>query len=112
MTVHSPLLLAVGIAIFSLGIVLWRWASRHSIDVRGAALSSAFTAARSRQMPALPHELKSKLDAVAAEPSHVGKVKAVGGSVARHFLAKVATMASVAAFLGGGVVIASALLGK
>ena len=63
-------------------------------------------------MPAMPHDLQSKYDAVAAESSHVGKAKVVGGSVVRHFLAKVAVMASLVSFLGGGLLIALALLWK
>jgi hypothetical protein len=112
MAVHSPLMLAIGIGACWLGVVLWRWAGRHSIDLKGAAISSAYAAAKGRSVPTLPGQLKSHIDAVSAETSNIGRAKVVGGSVARHFVAKVATMASLASIVGGVVMIALSVLWK
>ena len=112
MTLHSPYLLAAGLAVFWLGVVMWRWAGRHSIDLKGAAMSSAITAARGRTRPTLPDQLKSQLHAVTAESSNIGRAKVVGGSVARHFIAKVAMMGSLASLLAGAVMVALSVLWK
>ena len=45
MTLHSPLLLAIGVFVVGLGVILWRWAARHSIDLKGAAIILTFTEA-------------------------------------------------------------------
>ncbi len=106
MTLHSPLLLTIGIAACWLGVVLWRWAARHRIDLKGAAISSAYAAAKGRTAPALPGQLKSQFDAVNAETSNIGRAKVVGGSLARHFIAKVVTLSSLASLVAGAVMIA------
>ena len=112
MAVHSPILLGLGIAAFLLGIMFWRWSSRHSVDFKGAAISSAYSAVRGGKMPSVPDGLKAHIDKVAAETTHVGRAKVVGGSVARHFIAKVVAWAGVAALLSGAVMIAASLLWK
>ena len=112
MAIHSPILLGLGIAAFLLGIVLWRWSSRHSINLKGAAISSAYSAVKGGNIPAVPDALKVQYDKVAAETSNVGRARVVGGSVARHFIAKVVGWAGLAAFLSGGVMIALSFLWK
>ena len=112
MTVHSPILFAIGAGAFLLGVMLWRWAGRNSINLKGAAISSALAAAKSGKIPTLPDQFKSHVDALSAKTSNVGRAKVVGGSVARHFMAKVATMASLASLLGGAAMIALSLLWK
>jgi len=112
MAVFSPVLLIAGISLLVLGVLLWRWSSRYSIDLRGAALGTAYAAAKSGKMPGMPEGLRPHLDKVSAETTNMGRAKVVGGSVARHFLAKVAGWASMIGFLAGAALIALALLWK
>lgn len=112
MTVHSPLMLAFGIAAVALGVMFWRWSARHGIDLKGAAVSGAFAAVKSRKMPTIPDQLQIHLDAVAAQKTNVGRAQIVGGSVARHFIAKAVGLVSYIALIGGMVTIAASLLWK
>ncbi len=112
MTIHSPVLLGLGLAVFTFGVLLWRWASRHSIDLKAAAISGAFAAVRTGAVPSVPAQLRMHIDAVSAQPTNVGRAKVVGGSVARHFLAKVATMASLIALTAGAAMVALSIFWK
>lgn len=112
MIVHSPILLAFGIAAVALGVTFWRWSARHGIDLKGAAVSGAFSAVRSWKMPTMPDQLQVHLDAVAAQKTNVGRAKVVGGSVARHIMARAVGLASYIALIGGMVAIAASLLWK
>ena len=112
MAIHSPMLLGVGIVVFVLGWLLWRWASRHGIDLKGAAIGSAYAAAKSRTIPAMPDQLKRQLDAVAAEKSNVGRAKVVGSSVALYFIAKVVNIVGLVSLLAGAIMIALSILWK
>ena len=112
MTLHSPLLLGTGAALFIFGILLWRWAARHRIDLRGAAMSSAYAAVKGGKIPNLPDELKSQFDKVAAADGHVGRAKVIGGSVFRHLLARVATVAAIGSLAAGLAAIALSVLWK
>lgn len=112
MAVHSPLLLGFGVGAFLLGVMLWRWSSRHSVDLKGAAISSAYSAVKGGKIPSVPDGLKAHLDKVAAATTNVGRAKVVGGSVARHFMAKVVGWVGLAALLSGVTMIAASLLWK
>ena len=112
MVIHSPILLSLGLAALLLGIILWRWSSRHSLNLKGAALGTAYSAIKGGKMPTVPGDLKAQYDKIAAEGSNVGRAKAVGGTVARHFLAKAAGMVGLAGLLAGVIMIALSLLWK
>ena len=51
MQLHSPLLLGMGAGLLVLGVLFWRWASRHRINLRGAALSTAYAAVKGGSIP-------------------------------------------------------------
>ena len=112
MTVHSPLLLGIGAALFVLGIGLWRWAAQHRINVRGAVLSSAFAAVRGGNIPTLPDDIKAQFDKVAAANGSVGRAKVVGGSVFRHVLARIANLAALGSLAAGIAALALSVLWK
>ena len=110
--IHSPLLLGIGLALLVLGISLWRWAARHRISLRAAAMSSAYAAVRGGKVPTLPDELKTQFDRVAAAQGNVGRAKVVGGSVFRHLLARIATLAAIGSLVAGVASIAFSVLWK
>ncbi len=112
MTVHSPWLLGAGLAVLLLGGLLWRWAQRNSIDIRGAAVSSAIATARSGLLPGVPDHLKGHVDKIAAAGSNTARAKMVGGTVARHFMAKAVRMAGLVGIIAGIAMSAAAVLWK
>ena len=112
MTIHNPYLLGLGITAIIMGVLLWRWAGRNRIDVRGAAVRSGLTAVRGRALPTLPDQFKHHLAAVSAQPTTLGRAKVVGVSVVRHWIAGVATVASLAGLLGGTALVAVSVLWK
>jgi hypothetical protein len=110
MVLHNPYLLATGVVVLVLGYLLWRWAGRHRINLRSAALSSAFTAVRSGKAPALPAHLRMQVDRVAAADGNVRRATLVGGSVARHLLARMVALVGLALLATGMVLVAIAVL--
>ncbi len=99
--VLHPMMLAAGIALFVLAILLWRYSSRHTIDVKGAAVSSGAAAIFNRKFPTVPKDMRDKYDHVAGQKSNVGRAKAAGGTLFRAALAKLAFFLSLGAFLIG-----------
>jgi hypothetical protein len=112
MVIHSPVLLGIGLAAMVLGLLMWRWSSRNSVNLKGAAVSAALATARSGKMPTMPGELQGHLDKVVSAGSHAERAKVVGGTVARHFMAKVVGWVGLAVLLAGAAMIAAALLWK
>ena len=112
MAIHSPILLGLGALTLILGLFFWRWAGRHSLNFSGAALSTALSAVKSGKMPSVAGDLRARFDQVAAEQSNVGRAKLVGGSVARHFIAKAARLVGLVGLLGGAGMIAVAIFWK
>jgi hypothetical protein len=93
-SIASPTLLGIGLAVLLVGIWLWRWSSRNAIDVKGAAIGAAWHGVRKGEL-AVPEDIKSKLDAIAAEKGHLRQATKAGTTVARHFLAKVVFIGSL-----------------
>ena len=112
MAIHSPILLGLGIAALVLAIAFWRWAGRHSVDLKGAAVRSAIATARSGRLPTMPEGLRGHVDKIAAADGNVGRAKAVGSTVARHFMAKLVRLLALVALLAGVALVAAALLWK
>ena len=112
MQLHSPLLLGVGAGLLVLGVLFWRWASRHRINLSGAALSTAYAAVKGGSMPTVPDDLKARYDTVAAASSNAARAKLVGGSVARHLLARFVSIAGLVSMLAGLALIAASVLWK
>ncbi|MEQ1649368.1 MAG: hypothetical protein ABL898_12335 [Hyphomicrobiaceae bacterium] len=103
--VLHPLMLTSGIALLVLGILLWRYSARHSIDVKGAAISSGAAAIFSKKFPTVPQDMRDKFDNVANQTSHAGKAKAAGGTLFRAALAKLAFFLSLGSLLIGLIAI-------
>ena len=112
MAIHSPILLGLGLVALLLGFYLWRWSSRNSLNLKGAALGTAYSAIKGGKMPTVPDDLKAQYDKIAAEGTNAGRANAVGGTVARHFMAKVTGLAGLAGLLGGAVMVALSVLWK
>lgn len=112
MAIHNPIVFGIGIAALIVGFLLWRWAGRNSVNLKGAALNSALATARSGKMPAMPDELKGHLDKVVGAGSHTERAKVVGGTVARHFMAKVVGLAGLVGVLAGLAMIAAGVFWK
>jgi hypothetical protein len=112
MAIHNPILFGIGIAVLLVGIWMWRWAGRHTVNLAGAALSSAVATARSGKMPSVPDDLKGHFDKVVGAGSNTERAKVVSGTVARHFMAKVAGMAGMIGILAGMALAAAGMFWK
>jgi hypothetical protein len=110
--IASPTLLGAGALAFLIGLWLWRWSSRNAIDVKGAAIGAAWQAARKREMPSVPQDLKHKLQEIAAHKSHAGKAAKAGTTVARHFIAQVFGIVGLIGILGGLALMAAGIFWK
>lgn len=104
MAIPNPTLFALGIGVLIVGFLMWRWAGRNSVSVAGAALSTAVASARSgKVIPTVPDDIKDKFDKVVSADSHTERAKIVGGTVARHFIAKFVGLAGLVGMLAGVV---------
>jgi hypothetical protein len=112
MAIHNPILFAIGLAVLVVGFLLWRWAGRNSVNLAGAALSTAVSSARSGKMPTVPDNLKGHLDKVVGAGSNTERAKVVGGTVARHFMAKFVGMAGMVGVLAGLAMAAAGIFWK
>ena len=70
-------------------------------DAGVAAIGAAWQSARSGKLPDIPEDMKSKYNDIASEQSNVKRARKVGGTVARHFIAKVMSIAGLVGMLGG-----------
>lgn len=110
--IPHPYAVAAGVLVFLIGLWAWRWSSRHAIDLKGAALGAAWQGARSRKLPDMPDEIKTKFDAIANETSNVKRAQKAGGTVARHFVAQVMGIVGLIGLLGGVALIAAGVFWK
>ncbi len=108
----NPMLLIVGAALFLVGLWCWRWSSRHSLDLKGAAIGAAWQSAKSGKMPGIPDDMKAKFNDIANESSNVKRATKAGGTVARHFMAKVMGLAGLIGLLGGLALMAAGIWWK
>ncbi len=98
--IAHPVWLAAGIGIFLVGLWFWRWSSRNSIDVKGAAFGAAWQGVRKGKLD-VPEDIRSKFNEIAAEQSHSRRAAKAGGTVAKHFIAKVFGLIGLIGILGG-----------
>ncbi|HRK20045.1 MAG TPA: hypothetical protein PK970_13905 [Hyphomicrobiaceae bacterium] len=106
--IAHPYLLVTGLVLALVGIWLWRFSSRHGIDIKGAAISSGTSAAWRRELPQVPDDIRQKYERIAAEKSHVGKAKVAGTTLVKAGLAKVAFLASLVMFAAAAIATAAA----
>jgi hypothetical protein len=99
-SIAHPTWLVVGLILLGLGFWLWRWSARHAIDLKAAALDAAWQGARGGKL-AIPADLQSKYDAIAAEKGNVRRAAKAGGTVVRHLLARIAGLAGLISMVGG-----------
>ncbi len=109
-SIANPTLLAIGIAIFILGILLRRWSSRHSLTDQ--LTDAAWEAVKARDSGVIGREVRGKLDEINRSGSNFGKAKAVAGYGFRHAVAQVVGIAGLVALLGGLVLSALGVLWK
>lgn len=106
---QHPYLFGCGAVLVVLGILLWRWASRH--DLKGLAVDAAIQVAwnKGSLTSAADTEIARRLKDIHADQSNVGRAKKVAGHAARHVVAQIANIAGLAAFGLGVVLIGLAL---
>ena len=110
--VHGPYLLLTALLLFLVVFGFWPHTNRHSIDIRGAAISAGTSAALRGQMPNVPDHLKQKYAEIAQQQTHSGKARAAGKTVFRAGLAKVASLLSLICLVSAAIAIAAALFWK
>lgn len=98
-SIAHPTLLAIGLAVFVLGVLLRRWASRHSLTDQ--LTDAAWEAVKARDAGVIGREVKGKLDEINQAGSSIGKAKAAAGYGIRHAIAQVVGIAGLVAALGG-----------
>ena len=101
-----PYLLGSGTALLLLGVMLWRWASRH--DLKGLAIEAAWQVAKNRGDPNTETELGNRIKTLQADSSNAGRAKTAAGYAARHVVAQIASLAGIVAMLGGAALTAAA----
>ena len=98
--IANPTLLVIGFVVFLIGLWLWRWSSRNSIDIKGAAVGAAWQGVRQGRLD-IPDDIKSKITDLANEQSNVGRAKKAGGMAVRHAMAQVVGIAGLIGVLLG-----------
>jgi hypothetical protein len=98
--IAHPTWLGLGILLFLAGLWFWRWSSRNSLDLKGAAMSAALQGVRQGRLD-MPDDLKSRVKDIANETSNTKRVAKAGGMAARHFIAKIFGLVGLAGMLGG-----------
>ena len=100
LAIARPGWLIAGIVIFLLGVWLWRWSSRNSIDIKGAAVGAAWQGVRQGRLD-VPDDLKQRYNDVAGESTNSKRALKAANMGARHFMAKVVGLMGLAGILGG-----------
>lgn len=103
---NHPALLGGGILLLLIGVLLWRWASRH--DLKGMAVDAAWQVAKKRGDINTETELGNRLKELQADPSNLGRAKKVAGYGVRHVIAQIASLAGIVSMLGGAALSAAA----
>ena len=100
-----PYLVGSGAILLLLGVMLWRWASRHNLNdlVVDAAVHVAWN--RGKLASAADTEIAKRLQDIKAETSNTQRAKSVAGHAARHFMAQVANIAGMLDMLAGAALI-------
>jgi hypothetical protein len=96
--------MAVGGVMALLAIVIFWTTSKY--DLKGAAMESAWQAARGRRSADNPTALDDKWNAIRNEATVVGKARRTAGTVAGHFIAQVLSVVATFLLLLGIVVAA------
>lgn len=100
---NHPYLLASGGMLILLGILLFRWASRH--DLKGLAIDAAWQVARRRGRLDTETDLGNRLKELQAERSNMRRAGMLAGHAARHFAAQAASIGALISWLAGAVLI-------
>lgn len=98
--INHPTWFAIGCVLFLIGVWFWRWASRNSVDLKGAAVGAAWQGVRQGRVD-VPDELKNRFNEIASESSNAKRATKAGGMAVRHALAKVFTIVGLVGMLGG-----------
>lgn len=96
-----PYLVGIGTILLLVGVLLWRWASRHNLNdlVVDAAIHVAWN--KGKLASAADTEIAKRLQDLKAETSNAQRAKSVAGHAARHFIAQVANIAGLIGMLAG-----------
>lgn len=109
--IAHPTWLGIGVLLFLIGLWFWRWSSRNSIDVKGAALGAAWQGVRQGRLD-MPEDIKSRMTDIANETSNTRRATKAGGMAARHFIAKLFGLVGLVGMLGGLALAAAGLWWK
>jgi hypothetical protein len=98
--IAHPTWFAIGCVLFLVGLWFWRWASRNSLDLKGAAVGAAWQGVKQGRLD-VPDDLKNRFNDIASETSNTKRAAKAGSMAARHFLAKVFSIVGLVGMLGG-----------
>jgi hypothetical protein len=98
--IAHPNWLIAGIVVFLLGLWFWRWSSRNSIDLKGAAIGAAWQGVKQGKLD-VPEDLKQRYTDIAGERSNTKRAMKAANMGARHFIAKVFGLIGLAGMIGG-----------
>jgi hypothetical protein len=108
--IANPTLLLAGLAVFVIGLLLRRWASRHSLTDQ--LTDAAWEAVKARDAGVIGREIKGRIDDINRAGSHLGRAKAAAGYGVRHVVAQIVSIAGLVAILGGLVLGALGVMWK
>lgn len=105
-----PYMLGSGGLLIIVGLLLYRWASRH--DLKGLAVDAAWQVSKNRGRLDVDTELGRRLRDLQAEDSNAARAKMVTGHAVRHIVAQVLNVAALIALAAGAVLIGLAMWWK
>ena len=92
-------LMLAGAGLVLVGILLWRWSSRH--DLKEAAIESAWTLALGRRTADNPTAIEAKLRDIRSQSTLTGKATKTAGTAVAHLLAQAAGLVALVLVLAG-----------
>lgn len=101
-----PYLAATGLLLILIGVLLWRWSSRH--DLKGMALDAAWQVAKNRRLD-VETDLGNRLKDLRSEGSNTRRAKLVAGHAVRHLLAPAVNITALVCLAAGMIMIGYAL---
>lgn len=95
----TAIYLISGTVLIVIGYVCREIASYY--DIKEVLLCSAWQVFRGKRTPATPTDIEQRIGEIRSAPTHLGKAKRLGISIAGHFIAQVLAVVGLLFILGG-----------
>ncbi len=98
-------LVIAGGGLFLVGILLWRWSSRHNL--KDVAIDSVWQLVRGRRTAENPTAIEMKMAEIGGEGSVVGSTRRAAETLVGHFVAQLAGLLALVLLLAGAALAAA-----